>query len=129
VAIGFTMEDNQGLEEEVLRGGGPCCMGGCRAHQELPQRSYAHELNRRGCNSYSHSGEGEGYNSPHGPIAGSLQVLEAVLGIVSVGSFRDQLTSSTSGKIAWAFVVLWGAGRRSDARARRITVDGVDVSS
>jgi len=77
----------------------------------------------------THHAEGKenpGYNTPRGPIVRSLEV---VVRLISVDAFRDRLMSSPSGEIGWAFVTLWDAGRRSDARARRITVDGVDGHS
>ena len=106
-----------------------------RAHQELKWRSYVHQwIGVVTIPIRTHQAEGKelpGYNASRGPIVGSLQVLEVVVGFVSVGSFgsfRDQLTSSTSGEITWVSH-LWDAGRRSDARARWITVDGVDGHS
>jgi len=125
VAIGFTMEDKQG-REEVLK-------GGTLVHAMLScpptRRSYAHELDSRGYDSHSEGKELPGYNASRGPIVGSLQVLEVVVGLVSVDSFRGRLTSSTSGEIGWAFDILWDARRKSDARPHLITVDPFHISS
>ena len=124
----FHYGDNQGLEEEVLKGDTGACDVVVPAKS---RRGGAMLTSWTGAVAISiriHQAEGKevpGYNALCGPIVGSLQVLDVVVGI-SVGSFRDRLTSSTSGEIGWAFVILRDAGRRSDtARAHWITAHGI----
>jgi len=130
VAIGFTMEDNQGLEDEVLKGGSLL-----HATLSCPPRVDAEELCPSDGQAWydslrTHRAEGKedpDNNAPRGPIVGSLEV---VVRLVSVDGFRDRSMSSPSGEIGWAFAILRDVGRRSDnARAHRITVDGVDGHS